>query len=97
MIPAIEKFPRDQKFLLGDRMQTIAMDVLEALIVATYTRDRRDHLKTANLGIEKLRYLFRLAGDMRYLDEKRYEHAVRLLNDTGRLIGSWIKSHGQAA
>lgn len=40
-IPAVEKFPRDQKFLLGDRMQNIAADVLEALIEATYQRVAR--------------------------------------------------------
>jgi hypothetical protein len=34
--------------------------VLECLIVATYTRDRKGHLARANLGIEKLRFFFRL-------------------------------------
>ena len=63
LIPTVEKFPRRQKFLLGDRMQATALDVLERLIEATYTRDRRGHLITANLGIEKLRLLCRLAKD----------------------------------
>jgi hypothetical protein len=35
LIPAVEKFPRAQKFLLGDRMQTLALDVQESLIEAT--------------------------------------------------------------
>src|SRR5215470_18506202 len=52
LVPAIEKFPRTQKFLLGDRIQTTALDVLECLIEATYTRDRRGQLARANLGIE---------------------------------------------
>jgi hypothetical protein len=30
--------------LLGDRIQSTALDVLEELIEATYTRDRRGHL-----------------------------------------------------
>ena len=38
LIPAVEKFPRSQKFLLGDRIQATALDVLERLIEATYTR-----------------------------------------------------------
>jgi hypothetical protein len=41
LVPAVEKFPRTQKFLLGDRIQTTALDVLECLIEATYTRDRK--------------------------------------------------------
>ena len=61
LVPAVEKFPRTQKFLLGDRIQTTALDVLECLIEATYTRDRKGQLARANLGIEKLRFFFRLA------------------------------------
>lgn len=36
LIPTVEKFPRSQRFLLGDRIQSTALDVLERLIEATY-------------------------------------------------------------
>ena len=87
LVPTVERFPRSQKFLLGDRIQTSALDVLERLIEATYTRRRGDALAGANLGIEKLRFLCRLARDLRYLDHRRYEHAARSLDETGRLVG----------
>ena len=64
LVPTVERFPRSQKFLLGDRLQATALDVLERLIDATYTRARGPHLAAANLGIEKLRYLCRLAKDL---------------------------------
>jgi hypothetical protein len=35
LVPTVEKFPRSQKFLLGDRIQATALDVLERLIEAT--------------------------------------------------------------
>ena len=41
LVPTVEKFPRSQKFLLGDRMQSTALDVQERLIAATYRRERR--------------------------------------------------------
>ena len=87
LFPAVEKFPKSHKFTLSDRIETIALNVLEALIEATYTRDRADALRRGNLGIEKLRFLIRLAADLRLLDRRRYEHAARTLDDTGRLIG----------
>lgn len=93
LIPAVECFPRSQKFLLGDRIQSVALDVLEHLIAATYTRQREIHLADANLGVEKLRFLFRLAQNLRYLDMRRYEHASRSLDETGRKIGAWRKTH----
>ena len=43
LVPALERFPRSQKFLLGDRIEGTALDVLECLIEATYTRQRTNH------------------------------------------------------
>ena len=31
LVPTVEKFPRSQKFLLGDRLQAAAFDVLKRL------------------------------------------------------------------
>ena len=93
----IEKFPRSHKFTIGDRIEITALDVLEALIEATYTKDRLQHLQQANLGIEKLRFLLRLAGDLKLLDRRRYEHAARALDETGRLIGGWTKAQRAAS
>lgn len=96
LVPAVEKFPRRQKFLLGDRIQTTALDVLERLIEATYTRARREALAEANLGIEKLRFLFRLAKDLQHVNVARYEYAARSLDEIGRLIGGWRKANDAA-
>ena len=35
LMPTVEKFPRSQKFPLGDRMQGAALDILEGLVEAT--------------------------------------------------------------
>ncbi|MFP6743212.1 MAG: diversity-generating retroelement protein Avd [Alphaproteobacteria bacterium] len=96
LIPTVEKFPRSQKFLLGDRIQSTEIDVLEGVIEATYTRDRDRLLIRANLGIEKLRFLFRIAMDLKHLDPRRYEHAARSLDEIGRLVGGWRKHATQA-
>ena len=93
LVPAVERFPRSQKFLLGDRIQGTALDILEQLIEATYTRQRDQYLANANLDLEKLRFLFRLARDLRCLDNRRYEHAARSLDETGRRVGAWRKTH----
>lgn len=92
LTPTLEKFPRSQKFMLGDRIQTASLDVLERLVEATYDRNRADKLAAANLGVEKLRIMFRLASDLRHLDPRRYEHAARSLDDIGRMIGGWRKA-----
>ncbi len=91
LVPTVERFPRRQKFLLGDRMQSTALDVLERLIEATYTRNRRPMLLAANVGLEKLRVLQRMAHDFHFLDTRRYEHGSRRIDEVGRLVGGWMK------
>lgn len=34
LVPRLKEFPRDQRFLLGDRIQTVALDVLLASCAA---------------------------------------------------------------
>ena len=92
VVPTIEKFPRAQKFLIGDRIQTAALNVLEHLIEAAYTHDKQAILTRANLQLEKLRYLFRLAFDLRMMDMRRYEFAAKALDEIGRMVGGWMKT-----
>jgi hypothetical protein len=96
LVPTVERFPKSQKFLLGDRIQGTALDVLERLIEATYTKARGRLLSEANLGLDKLRILFRLATDLKHLDLRRYEHAARSIDEIGRLIGGWRKADDAA-
>lgn len=92
LIPTVEKFPRGQRFLLGDRIQRTALEVMEGLVEATYTSQCGPILRRVNLALEKLRFLFRLAKDLRYLDLRRYEHVARSVDEIGRLVGGWIKA-----
>jgi hypothetical protein len=93
LVPTIDKLPRSQKFILGDRIETAALDVLDALIAATYTKGRGALLADANLGLERLRFFMRLCFDLRLIDGRRYEHAARGIDDVGRLVGGWAKAH----
>lgn len=95
LIPAVEKFPKSQKFLLGDRMQSLALAVLDDLVAATYTKAPMATLDAANLKLEQLRFQCRLAKDLRHLDMRRYEYAAKAIDDIGRRVGGWRKaSHG---
>ncbi len=92
LVPVLEKFPRSQKFLLADRMQAAALDLLETLIEATYTRDSRPLLRQANLLLERLRILGRLAKELKLLDLRRYEFLARTADEIGRLVGGWMRT-----
>ena len=57
------KFPRDLRFVLGDRLLTTAYDVLDALLEAKYSRAKRPLLDLANLLLERLRFQTRLCQE----------------------------------
>jgi hypothetical protein len=92
LVPTVDKMPRSQKFTLGDRIQNTALDALDNLIEATYTKSAEAQLRQVNLDLEKLRFLFRMAADLRLIDLGRYEFSAKAINDVGRLVGGWMKT-----
>ncbi len=89
LTPKIAKFPRDQRFVLGERMERELYEVLEKLIRAKFTRSRRAILDQVNLDLEILRFQIRLAKDIRCLSLKSYGMAAEGLTDIGRQVGGW--------
>ena len=65
VLPKIDLFPRNRKFTLGDRIENLLLDILSVLIQAAYSRSKGHLLRDANLKLEQLRYLMRLAKDLR--------------------------------
>ena len=94
LVPILTKFPRAQKFVLADRIQNNLTEVLELLIEAYYSRDeaKESALAKANIDLEKLRYLIRLAKDLRCIDLRRYEFIQLKINEIGIQAGAWLKS-----
>lgn len=94
VMPHIAKFPRNQRYTLGERIENKLFVLLEFLIEAQYSKDKIAILKKANLEIEQLRYLFRLSYDLRLFNLKAYEFSARSLLEIGSQVGSWLKQQG---
>ena len=86
-----EKFPKKLRFTFSDRINHIALNIVEDLIEARYSRQKMAELRRANLGIEKLRVLLRISYESKVLPHKAYEHAMVSLNEIGKMLGGWIK------
>jgi hypothetical protein len=91
IIPKLQEFPRSQKFLLADRIECILLDILGHLIDAAYTKKKEAPLRTANLSLEKLRYLIRLSKDLKLLNLKSYEFISKAIDGIGSSVGGWLK------
>jgi len=86
------KFPRNHRFVLGEKLERNLYELLETLIKAKYSKPRAYLLEQANLTIEVLRFQLRLAKDLNCLKIASYEFAIKELIEIGKLIGSWLKS-----
>jgi len=92
LVPQVEKFPRDYKFTLGDRIINNLLDSLETLLEAAYSREKQPLLKRLNLQLEKLRYLIRLSKDLKALSFKKYAYISQEIDLLGRMTGGWLKA-----
>ena len=63
LLERISGFPRTHRFVLGDRIGKLALDILERLLEAAYTRQKLRALRKANLDLE--RNLLRLQEELR--------------------------------
>jgi len=92
LTPKVGKFPREHRFTVGQRMERLLGEILEKLIRAKFTRDRRAILESVNIDLEVLRFQIRLAKDLRCLSLKSYGNVSHKLLDIGRQVGGWLRS-----
>jgi hypothetical protein len=85
------RFPRNHRFVLGERMERRLYALLETLIEVRYNRDRRELLRRANLSLEVLRFPMRLAKDLQCLRGNSYEFASKALLEIGREVGGCMR------
>ena len=86
-----EKFPKNVRFSFSNRMDNLALDIIEGIIEARYQKSKKDALRHIDLNMEKLRVLIRMCHDLKYLDHKGYEFASEKINEAGKMVGGWRK------
>jgi len=92
LIPKIDKFPRKQKFLLGERIESKALDFLGLLQKARYMGQKKNVLLEAHVTFEQFKTLVRLALGLNLLSGKAYRYLSQYIAEIGRMLGGWIKS-----
>jgi four helix bundle protein len=90
--PTINKFPKSQRFVLGQRMENVVLDILELLIEAKLSKIRISFLQKSSVKLDKLRILMRLTKDLKFISVKEYEFGCKQIDEIGRMLGGWIKS-----
>lgn len=90
LLDACGRWPKAARFTLTQRIENHALDVLELLIVARYQpKQRAANLHAANLVLERMRFLCRVARARTIMSSRAFEKAMRDVDETGRMIHGW--------
>jgi len=90
--PIINRFPRNQRFVLGQQIQNCMVDIARNIVRANKQRSKKSTLFQIDIQLEELRLLIRLAKDLHILAVKQYGIMAERMNEIGRLLGGWMKT-----
>ncbi|MBI5139751.1 four helix bundle protein [Candidatus Nomurabacteria bacterium] len=86
-------FPKNLRYTLVDKIDSIFINLLEYLFVATY-QNKEEKLPTILLALRKtdlLKFFLRVSWEIHALDNKKYIEISEKLAEVGRMLGGWKK------
>ena len=98
MLNIIEKLPRTEKFNIGNEYKLSMYKVLEETMYITKIEDKKECLKMLNLIDAKLstqRIYLRIMVKQKWIDTKKFEIAMRLIYEIGKILGGIIKYYAK--
>ena len=90
-----DKFPKKVRFTFSNRISNLAVDIAESLIEARYSKQKIGVLREVNLNLEKLRILFRISYELRFISHESYQFGVKKINEVGKMLGGWMKNRNE--
>ena len=89
--PIINRFPKSQRFVLGQQIENSLIEVIKLIVEANKQRDKAQPLFRMDVELEKLRALIRLAKDLKFFSVKSYGVFSEKVSEIGKLLGGWTK------
>lgn len=96
-LPKVENFPKAHRFTIGERLTTHGLDLLTALVEAAYARQKSELLEQASRKLNSIRYLLRMAKDLKLLSMDAYGFSAERLDEIGRMVGGWSNAVAETA
>lgn len=90
--PIIGRFPKEQRFVLGQQIENAMLDIGQMIVHANKLRNKREKLYELDIALEKLRFLIRLSKDLKMMSISKYGHHCERIDEIGKLLGGWLKS-----
>jgi len=92
LYPTVNKFPKSQRFVLGQQIEATVLEILKKVIEANAEINKLPYLKKISVELDKLRILTRLSKDLKFISINQYQFASEKSNEIGKVLGGWMKS-----
>jgi len=92
LYPTVNKFPKSQRFVLGQHIENTILEILTGIIEANQHKYKVPYLKKISVKLDKLRILLRLSKDLKFISLRQYKFICTKVNEVGRMLGGWLKS-----
>ena len=92
-------FPKAHRFTLTERLVNHTLNALDCALDAAFrpvklVTAKQDTLHELNLLLEKLRVLWRLVHERKFISQQQLFFVITKIDEIGRMTGGWIKSLG---
>ncbi len=89
----IFKFPKHERYSLGEKIENSILESIEILILASQASkyEKEKLLLKANAKNELLKILFRISLNCGIIESRQYLDIEDKLQETGRMTQGWVK------
>ena len=86
-------FPTTSRHTLGARIDTLLIEIAEALFSGSFLTgyQKLTLIERASVKLDSVKFLLRLAWEIKALHEKRYILLSTYLDKIGKMLGGWLK------
>lgn len=91
--PLASRFPKNQRFVLGQTLEKEATNLLTLTIRANKQRgfERKNLQDQISDSLDITRILLRLSCDLKFISIKQYGIGADRLNEIGKILTGWAK------
>lgn len=90
----LKTFPKKDQYMLGRRCEEYTLIFMESILLAVGIEKHKKLavLEEANAKFDVLKVLFRMARELKILDNKKYLSLQEKAQEIGRMLGGWMRS-----
>ena len=89
---AINNFPREYRYTLGERIQNVLIDIIVSIYSANSSKNRVHCLQKMLTDIQMLYLFIRISHDLKIISTDNYTNFIKMIDDISRQSQGWLNS-----